>query len=96
MGIWNVGRLTLENAQIHIPQERDYQFGIIINDQGRLTLRDTSITSDHALSIIVEGSGQLQVEPGCDISARIVTRDRALLQMANSSLSGGLDINGAT
>ncbi len=94
MGIWNVGRLTLDNAQISIPQERDYQFGIIINDQGRLTLRGTTISSDHALNIIVEGSGQLIVEPGCDISARVVTRDRALFTMANSSLSGGLDING--
>jgi hypothetical protein len=94
MGIWNVGRLTLENATIYIPQERDYQFGIIINDQGRLTLRTTTIGSDHALSILVEGAGQLVVEPGCTISANIITRDRAFVSMDNSTLSGGMDIRG--
>jgi hypothetical protein len=94
MGIWNVGRLTLDNATIYIPQERDYQYGIIINDQGRLTMRSSTIGSNYALSILVEGSGQLIIEPGCAVSAHIVTRGRALVTMDNSTLSGGMDVRG--
>ena len=95
MGIWDIGRLTLENASIDIIQDRDYQFGIIINDQGKLTMRGTSyISSNHALSILVEGSGQFIVEAGCSVHANIITRDRAFVSMDNSTLSGGMDVRG--
>jgi|GEM_PF-5863419 len=94
IGVWGSGRLTLDNAHIFIPQERDYQYGIIVDDQGKLTMRQTEISSDHALSIMVGGSGQLVIEPGCRINGHIITRDRALVTMANSTLSGGMSVKG--
>ena len=95
MGVWGVGRLTIEDSPlIFIPQERDYQFGIIIADQGRLTVRHSTIGSDHSLSIIVEGNGQLIVESGSTITANIIMRDRALVSIDNSTLTGGMAVMG--
>ncbi|MEM2869848.1 MAG: hypothetical protein QW379_05445 [Thermoplasmata archaeon] len=94
LGVWGIGRLVIENSTIYFAQERDYQYGIVIDEQGMLTLRNSEIISNFALRILVEGNGQLIVDPDCTLSATVVTRDRAQVRISNSTLTGGLRVRG--
>jgi len=94
LGVWNIGWLVLENSSLHFAQEYDYQYGIVVDEKGKLTLRSTEITSNHALRILVEGEGQLAIEQGCVVNAMIATRDRAQVSADKSTLVGGTDIIG--
>jgi ribosomal protein L40E len=94
LGVWKTGHLTLENATIYFQQERNYQYGIVIDGQGKLTLRTSMIDSNYALSILVEGSGQLIVEPGCVINGKILTREMGTVMIDNSTVSGGMGVMG--
>jgi ribosomal protein L40E len=94
LGVWNIGWLLLDNATYYFAQEYDFQYGIVVDEKGKLTLRNSQILSNHALRILVEGEGQLNIEPGCDVSGRIATRDRAQVSVARSTVNGGTDIIG--
>ncbi len=94
LGVWGIGRLVLENSTIYFAQERDYQYGIVVDEQGVLTLSRSEIISNYALIILVEGNGQLIVEPGCALAATIVTKDRAQVRFSNSTLTGGMRVRG--
>ncbi|MGQ9583582.1 MAG: hypothetical protein ACUVV6_08755 [Thermoplasmatota archaeon] len=94
LGVWGIGRLVLENSTIYFAQERDYQYGIVVDEQGMLTLYNSEVISNHALIILVEGNGQLVVEAGCNLTATIVTKDRAQVRFSNSTLTGGMRVRG--
>jgi len=94
LGVWNIGWLLLDNATIYFAQEYDYQYGIVVDEKGKLTMKNTVISSNHALRILVEGAGQLGIEHGCDVSGRIATRGSAQVSVAESTLSGGTEVIG--
>jgi hypothetical protein len=94
LGVWNIGWLVLDNATVFFAQEHDYQYGIVVDEKGKLTMRNSMISSNHALRILVEGEGQLRIEPSCDILGKIATRDRSQVTISKSTVNGGTDIIG--
>jgi len=94
LGVWNIGWLVLDGADVFFAQEYDYQYGIVVDEKGKLVLHNSTIMSNYAVRILVEGDGQLTVEPGCTVSGKITTRDRAQVTISNSTASGGTDMVG--
>jgi len=94
LGVWEMGKLTLDNATIYFAQSFDYQYGIFLDDQGILDMQNTLINSNYKLLILVSGTSNLSIVK-CNVTGKIMTRERTRLSVSDSILEGGLELRNA-
>ncbi len=61
------GEWLLENTTLHIRQNRDYEFRVILKGTGTLTLKGAGIDSNHALNVYVLDDAVLAGSPSSTI-----------------------------
>ncbi|MEW5759452.1 MAG: hypothetical protein AB1779_01645, partial [Candidatus Thermoplasmatota archaeon] len=104
--IWIEGKLKIRNGELFIYQKRDYEYAVIVKNEGVLILDNSRIASNYNLSIYIENgvgefinsiiqniavnNSQISIN-GCEINGKFFGR-RAKTIIEGTKLNGSISI----
>jgi hypothetical protein len=93
------GTLIMTNLLYIVQQQNDYDYNIIVRDQGTLILEEGSVltTNGHSLRMVLYDDAELHVLSGSEISSyiEIIAKERASITIEDSEIYGKFTVTDA-
>ena len=89
------GTLTVASSTLSLLQDRDHQYYILVESNGKLELQGATVTSDFPINVYLSGNASLVMGPGSTLDVTtLVAEDGATVDARAATLSARLLLRG--